>query len=271
MPNDTKAEDELAAGLKAAKTRRMYFALVMKGGADGALLLAKTKVPPADIAAAKKKTGGSALLTGICFYEDGTFVFEVGRVPPATAGNIIKLLAKREGGQSIAPIVRLSQDPEVLESGKPDGQTDATATKTATENKTAKKPFGDAELQASLKTWAMATTKIRGDLKTLTSRIATEVDEEEDLGPAIEAYVSEKLVSMESELNAALTKVGGGADEAAKSAARDEAVATIDRLQAEVAADKAITSLWEKNPFGAINVSPVLKATFNSIKRTVAG
>jgi hypothetical protein len=264
----TDTDEDLAAGLKAAKTRRMYFALVMKGGADGALLLAKTKVPPADIAAAKKKTGGSALLTGFCFYEDGKYVFEVGRVPPATAANIIKLIAKRDGGQTIAPIVRLSQDPELQESNQQDGQaTAAQAPKTAAE----KKPFGDAELQLSLKSWTMATTKIRGDLKTLTTRIATEVDEEEDLGPAIEAYVNDKLASMETELNAALTKVGGGADEAAKSAARDEAVATIDRLQAEVAADKAITSLWEKNPFGAINVSPVLKATFNSIKRTVAG
>jgi hypothetical protein len=264
MGTPAELDEELAEGLKAAKTRRMYFALVLKGGADGALIVTKTKVPPADIAAAKKKSGGSAVLTGFCFVEDGKHIFEVGKVPPPAAEKVSKLLAKRDAELTITPIFRMSQDPELHDAGLQDGAASKATTETATQDK----PFGSEELQFSLKNWAIATAKIRGDLKKLSARIATEVDDEEDLGPAIEGYVNEKLASMEAELNAALDKVNR-ADAAAKSQARDATVATIDRLQAEVAADQAITSLWEKNPFGAINVSPVLKATFNAIRRTV--
>jgi hypothetical protein len=265
MSNET--DDELEANLKAAKTKRMYFALVMKGGADGALVIEKTKVPATAIAAAKKKSGGSAVLTGFVFYENGQYVFEVGRVPPATAANVIKTIAKRDGNQSIHPLVRLGTDPELQEITA--SATGGTPQPQPGNNGGPQKPFGDAERKFCDNTWAQATAKIRGDLKSLSSRIAAEVDGEADLGPEIEAYVNDKLAHFETSLHLALDHVEA-VNDGEREKARQEAVATIDGLQREMQEDKAITTLWEKNPFGAINVSPVLKATFNAIKKTVA-
>ena len=39
MPKVEELDAELAAGLKQAKGKRMYFAVVVKGGADGALIV----------------------------------------------------------------------------------------------------------------------------------------------------------------------------------------------------------------------------------------
>lgn len=84
MADTHQLEEELTTGLKAAKGKRMYFAVVLKGGADGALILSKQKIPPGSIADAKKKSGGSAVIKGDCFGEDGKHVFEVAKGPPPT-------------------------------------------------------------------------------------------------------------------------------------------------------------------------------------------
>src|SRR5438552_8060311 len=106
MPKVEELDEELVTALKQAKSKRMYFAAVLKGASDGALLLKKTKIPPADIAAAKKKCGGSAVLKGACFYEDGKYVFETAKDPPATLANALKIIARRDAGLSIHPICR---------------------------------------------------------------------------------------------------------------------------------------------------------------------
>src|ERR1700694_4720436 len=98
MAKAAELDMDLAAGLKAAKSKRAYFALVLKGSNDGALIVSKTKVPPADIAAAKKQSGGSSVLKGFCQYEEGTYVFETAKQAPATAAQAVKLIAKRDAG-----------------------------------------------------------------------------------------------------------------------------------------------------------------------------
>ena len=107
-------DEELADGLKAAKSKRAYFVLVLKGGSDGALIVSKTKVAPTAIAEAKKKSGGSAVVKGFCKYEDGKYVFETAKIPPATAAQVVKTIAKRDAEQSIHAEFRLSNDPELL-------------------------------------------------------------------------------------------------------------------------------------------------------------
>src|SRR5258706_16222071 len=66
VPKVEELDAELAAGLKQAKGKRMYFAVVVKGGTDGALIVSKQKIPPTAIAEAKKKCGGSALIKSPC-------------------------------------------------------------------------------------------------------------------------------------------------------------------------------------------------------------
>ena len=61
MAKQAELDEELVAGLKAAKSKRAYFALVLKGAPPtGPLIVAKTKVSPADIAAAKKSAAAAS-------------------------------------------------------------------------------------------------------------------------------------------------------------------------------------------------------------------
>ncbi len=47
-------DTELLVALKQAKTKKMFFAYVPRGGADGKLMVAKKKIAPKEIAEAKK-------------------------------------------------------------------------------------------------------------------------------------------------------------------------------------------------------------------------
>lgn len=115
MAATEQIDEALSSGLKQAKTKRMYFALVVKGGSDGALLICKTKVPPADITAAKKRCGGSAVIQGACFGEGGKLIFEVAQPASASVAQVVKTVAKRDGGQGIVPEFRLGTSPDLLD------------------------------------------------------------------------------------------------------------------------------------------------------------
>ena len=114
MANAAELDKDLVNGLKAAKSKRACFALVLKGSSDGALIVSKAKVPPAEIAEAKKKSGGSAILKGFCKYEDGKYVFETAKDAPATAAQAVKAIAKRDAGMAINAEFRVSADPELV-------------------------------------------------------------------------------------------------------------------------------------------------------------
>ena len=115
MAKSGEIDVDLAAALKQAKNRRMYFAFVVKGGTDGALLVSKQKIPPTAIAEAKKKCGGSTVIKGACFGEEGKLVFETAKEPPATLGNAIKLVARRDTGLTIAPLCRVGTAPDLAD------------------------------------------------------------------------------------------------------------------------------------------------------------
>ena len=114
MAKAAELDTDLITGLKAAKSKRAYFAIVLKGSNDGALIVSKTKVPPAAITEAKKRSGGSAVLKGFCQYEEGTYVFETAKQAPATASQAVKLIAKRDAGLAVKAEFRVSADPELL-------------------------------------------------------------------------------------------------------------------------------------------------------------
>jgi hypothetical protein len=99
-------DEDLLTGLKQAKTKRQFFAVVLKGGADGALIVSKQKIPPGEISEAKKKSGGSTVIQGACFVEEGTHIFETEKEPPATLAKTLKTIAKRDAGLIISTFCR---------------------------------------------------------------------------------------------------------------------------------------------------------------------
>ncbi len=128
MAKAAELDKDLVDGLKATKSKRGYFALVLKGSNDGALIISKTKVPPGDIATAKKQSGGSAVVKGFCQYEDGKYVFETAKEAPATAAQAVKAIAKRDAGMAVNAEFRISTDPELLaDEGDPIAATAAAA------------------------------------------------------------------------------------------------------------------------------------------------
>jgi hypothetical protein len=121
------ADATLAAGLKQAKSKKMFFAFVGKG-TDGKLIVSRTKVPAKDIAAAKKETGGSVAVTGKCFGDGGSnMVFLVAKPAAATLGAALKKVAHRDAGVTLAPDVQVASDADEEEAGAGGGKPEAPA------------------------------------------------------------------------------------------------------------------------------------------------
>jgi hypothetical protein len=105
-------DEELRVGLKQAKQKKMFFAFVPKG-TDGKLIVSKRKIPPKDIADAKKEIGGSAAVLGKCFGEEGAMVFEVAKAVAPTLTAAVKKVAKRETGLTLQPEFRVVSEADL--------------------------------------------------------------------------------------------------------------------------------------------------------------
>src|SRR5262245_55756081 len=92
----------------------MFFAFVPKGS-DGKLIVSKKKIPPKEIAEAKKEISGGMPVTGKCFGEDGTMVFLVAKPAPPALSAVVKKVAKRETGLTIDPEFRVASDADAEE------------------------------------------------------------------------------------------------------------------------------------------------------------
>jgi hypothetical protein len=101
----TMSDANLTAALKQAKSTKMFFAFVPKGS-EGKLLVSKTKISPKQISDAKKEIGGGTPVTGTCFGDGSTMVFQVAKAA-GTLANAIKNVAKRDAGLTK---VRLATD-----------------------------------------------------------------------------------------------------------------------------------------------------------------
>jgi hypothetical protein len=105
---------ELTLALKQAKSKKMFFAFVPKG-ADGKLIVSKTKIPPKLIAETKKEIGGGTAITGKCFGDSGAMVFQVAKAAPATLAAALKKVIHRDAGLTMTPDLQLSAEAEVEE------------------------------------------------------------------------------------------------------------------------------------------------------------
>jgi hypothetical protein len=106
---------DLAVGLKAAKGKKMFFAFIPKGGGDGKLIVSKTKIPPKDIAAAKKEIGGGAPVTGKCFGPTSDMAFFVAKPVSGSMDAAVKKVAKRDAGLGVVATFQVAQDADADE------------------------------------------------------------------------------------------------------------------------------------------------------------
>jgi len=103
-----KIDKLLAANLAKAKMatpeKPYFYALVLKGGGtSGKLLVDRLKIKEPQILNAKKLTGGSAVVTGVCYFDRKAckLVFETIKPPLPTWALLIKKLARDEAKLSI--------------------------------------------------------------------------------------------------------------------------------------------------------------------------
>jgi hypothetical protein len=106
MADDVDAD--LAAALKLAKGRKMFFAFVPKG-TDGTLIVSKTKIRPKLITEAKKERGGKPVM-GQCFGPLGNLVFQVAKKVPSAMVATLRKVVKRDAGLTIVPDIQVGTD-----------------------------------------------------------------------------------------------------------------------------------------------------------------
>ena len=107
-PATPKIDKLLQANLQKAKMAQQakpyFFALVLKGGGtSGKLLVNRMKIKEKAILDAKKATGGSAVVIGVCYWDKqlSKLIFETNKPALPTWAQLVKLLAKKEAGLSI--------------------------------------------------------------------------------------------------------------------------------------------------------------------------
>jgi peptidoglycan hydrolase-like protein with peptidoglycan-binding domain len=105
---------DLLVALKQAKLKKMFFAFFHKG-TDGKLIISKKKILPKEIAEAKKEIGGGPPVTGKCFAEGSTMVFQVAKPTTSALAAVVRKIAKRETGLTIDPEFRLAADADAEE------------------------------------------------------------------------------------------------------------------------------------------------------------
>jgi hypothetical protein len=116
---DKSLADNLKRATHAPADHPYFFALVVKGGTDGQLIVSKGRVPEKQIADAKKETGGSAIVKGVCFGEEGTLVFETPKLPAPAWTPLVKRLAKEGAGLALKAVFRQGRDPDQLPDESP--------------------------------------------------------------------------------------------------------------------------------------------------------
>ncbi len=103
--------DSLALFKEAKSGKKVFFALVVKGGTVGKLMASKSKITPGEITEAKKEVGGSAVVQGRCHGENGGLIFEtVKDTAPAITSLTKKLL--KDGGWNVDVEYRTNTEAE---------------------------------------------------------------------------------------------------------------------------------------------------------------
>jgi hypothetical protein len=156
---------ELVTALKQAKGKKMFFAFIPKG-AEGKLIVSKKKIPPKEIAEAKKEIGGGNPITGKCFGPLADMVFTVAKEPSPTVGAALKKVAKRETGLVVVPSFQLASDADAEEE-----ESGAESEQSATAAPAAEAP-DEAPAEVDFGPWQAARQTAITDLRALAAKVA---------------------------------------------------------------------------------------------------
>jgi hypothetical protein len=100
------SDKDLFNKLQGLKQWRMHFAFIGRGGNDGALILDEHTIPQAAIMIAKAGSGGTIVVEGYCFDENGRTVFETKATPPESLASALRAVIERDAGLKLDPVCR---------------------------------------------------------------------------------------------------------------------------------------------------------------------
>ncbi len=268
-------DEELAAGLRAVKSRQMFFAVVAKSATDGHLIVKKTKISPAELAIAKKQAGGGQVYRGVCNYEDGKYVFETTKEPAGTLEQTIKALAKRDAGMTISLLARRGADDGEGEGNEGESEqplssqtVKPTVSSQPTTAKTSAPPvISNVKLQQARLLWDKARKKAQAEIGSLQLAILTKAKGESDFADIAKLVKDfEKLKqdfdeSLLDKLDAALN-----APPERRPPLHAEAVRMIESYQNTVQSNPLLADL-DNNPFVKISVNQTLTQTLEMLAK----
>lgn len=265
MGENSGTDKDLASALKAAKTKRMFFAMVAKGGSDGCLIVSKTKVPASQIAEAKKKSGGTAVIRGVVYGQDGQLVFETAGEAPATAEKLAKKLAKESAGMSINPVFQVNESLADEEGGEDEGAEGNETASGESGDQVASKPASVVAYTKARLSWNDATQAVYNDLDQLSSKLGDEFpDEEEMMSRVVQAIVT-FLEQFEVQLNEALDDALNATDDTARQAEHKKVIDIVEQYRKFVAVDPLVKQI-KANPFVSIDLQAHLDKSLNTIR-----
>jgi hypothetical protein len=160
-----KIDKLLAANLKKAKMARAekpyFYALVLKGGTTGKLLVERMKIKMGPIQAAKKAIGGSAVIIGVCYFDTKLkkLIFETVKRPVPTWNLLVKKLARDQAGLTIEVKFELAKRNLVAIKEPEDDDKDEEG-----EWDEAEPDEGAAEQQAALEQWNLKFDALKSKL-----------------------------------------------------------------------------------------------------------
>jgi hypothetical protein len=178
---------ELATALKQAKSKEMFFCFIQKG-TEGTLLVSKRKIPPKQIAEARKELGGGKPISGKCMGPPGGMQFKVAKEVSPSLATIMKKVIKNTAGIMVAP--EFVVDEEVEPGEEEGGGVEAPETAAAGVAAAASPEQAEAEAAEALDdstdedpdlgAWHTARNNAINELRTLASKVLQEAGKNKD-------------------------------------------------------------------------------------------
>jgi hypothetical protein len=130
-------DEKLKAALTAAKSAAHNFAIVAKGPTVVCLLVSKVPIKDAEVQAAKKEHGGTAVMRGKCQGKGGDFIFRVAKDPSVEPIKLKEFITKSTT-LTVKPLFEVASDAETDE-GK-EAESEQGGADKATKSKEVDKP-----------------------------------------------------------------------------------------------------------------------------------
>jgi hypothetical protein len=246
-----------------AKSKSRYFAF-SAGKDEHSLILSDKKIAPDVAKKACTRVHGTTVVTGVCFTEEGTLVFEMLAAPPNGMADMIKKAVKVTSVSLTKVLCRKADKERGVHADDHDhhdkgGGDKGVGDKGASDKAAGPKPFSIVAFQKSRIRWDNARKKIHTDIRTLQEAIRKTEPEE--------AEVAEALDEVLEEFNTELLDVlddGLNAKEEERAAHHKRAVALIKEYRQLVNTSEAIKHI-DRNPFVKLSIEKDLSTTLQEM------